>query len=393
MSNGLFRGGNRKNQKNTNVYDANERLAAKSSDIIIRSGIVEAIDEDTSTGRIKVRVLEIDGNTSSRPTFCNKVNRKGTQTKTIKKVVNGLNIVSEISFNSQLGSIINQQTNKTIESLSNTNSGGCSEVPWAVPLLPLNTQIKPKIGEMVLVVLFDKQNTEGNRAYIGPIIPYTDKLNFSNDKIAKSTQNGSPTLRPRKPKTTLKVNDFTGSFPEPADISIMSRNNADIVLPSFSSKKDNITKGGEILLRAGKFIRNNAGGDLLLNDENIAYFRLKQLNKTNNKKRQPDTHAMLFADFISIVSHLNGEEGTAPNIRKINPIEDVSTDKGIRQTHNSLSPLIRGDRLIVFLELLRDYVKNHNHPYHQHPATDTNSKPDIEQFDLNSLLSTNIRIN
>jgi hypothetical protein len=173
----------------------------------------------------------------------------------------------------------------------------------------------------------------------------------------------------------------------------MSRNNADIVLPSFSSKKDNITKGGEILLRAGKFIRNNAGGDLLLNDENIAYFRLKQLNKTNNKKRQPDTHAMLFADFISIVSHLNGEEGTAPNIRKINPIEDVSTDKGIRQTHNSLSPLIRGDRLIVFLELLRDYVKNHNHPYHQHPATDTNSKPDIEQFDLNSLLSTNIRIN
>jgi hypothetical protein len=382
--------GNVKNFKNTNVSSQNENLIKE--DYIIRSGLVEAIDDDFSTGRIKVRVREIDGGPTTTPTFCNKVNNKGTNTKKLQKVVNGANIVSTLSFNSQLGSIVNQQTDKTINSLSNSG-GECNQLPWAIPLIPLNIQTKPKVNEMVLVIFFDRKNPfNGPRAYIGPLMSYTDKINFSNEKISKSTIEGSPEIRPRKPNLTPKIGDFTGSFPEPYDISLMSRNNADIVLPSLSSKKDNITKGGEILLRAGKFITSKSGGDLLLNDENMAYFRLKQLKK-GTKNRQPDTHAMLFADYISIVSHVNGEEGTAPNVRKINPVNSVSTDNDIKTVHNNLSPLIRGDQLILFLELLRDYVQNHNHPYPKHPATNTNSKPDIEKFDLNRLLSTNIRIN
>ena len=77
--------------------------------------------------------------------------------------------------------------------------------------------------------------------------------------------------------------------------------------------------------------------------------------------------------------------------QKINPI--LRKDKNLRDFHEALSPLIRGDKLVEFLTLLVNYIKNHNHPYHKHPPTNANSKPEIEKFDLNSLLSPHIRIN
>ena len=91
---------------------------------------------------------------------------------------------------------------------------------------------------------------------------------------------------------------------------------------------------------------------------------------------------MLFSDYITLISYNN---------TKVNPI--MGSDLEMLSTHNSLSPLVRGDVLVEFLKLLVDYVQNHNHPYHKLPATNANSKNNLEEFDLERLLSQGIRIN
>jgi hypothetical protein len=99
---------------------------------------------------------------------------------------------------------------------------------------------------------------------------------------------------------------------------------------------------------------------------------------------------MLFSDYISLISYNNDVNGK-PYVTPINPI--LGTDTELKTVHDSLSPLIRGDVLVEFLELIRDFVKNHNHPYHKLPPTNVNSKDKIEEFDLQRLLSLGIRIN
>ena len=101
---------------------------------------------------------------------------------------------------------------------------------------------------------------------------------------------------------------------------------------------------------------------------------------------------MMYSDFISLVSYKNSDGSSDyAKVFNVNPI--IEQDKDIVNFHNSLSPLVRGDRLISFLNLIKDYVKKHNHPYHQKPSTNANSKVEIEKFDLNSIVSPNIRIN
>ena len=114
--------------------------------------------------------------------------------------------------------------------------------------------------------------------------------------------------------------------------------------------------------------------------------------ENDNEAKNSTTHSMMYSDYISLVSYKNSD-GTAglPKIKKINPL--LEKDEDLFTFHNALSPLVRGDRLVEFLRLLVDYVKNHNHPYPKLPATNANSKPQIEKFDLISILSPHIRIN
>jgi len=47
---------------------------------------------------------------------------------------------------------------------------GYDALPWCLPLLPKHLSIKPKVGEMVLIFLLNKQKESADRLYIGPII-------------------------------------------------------------------------------------------------------------------------------------------------------------------------------------------------------------------------------
>jgi hypothetical protein len=354
-------------------------------------GIVVSIDDPLNAGRIKVRIPNLDIN---KEIFCKERKKNGGNVRPVYKVQG--NEKNQIYDTEQLNTI-NEISNKDVSN----NTSDCIEIPWSTPFLPKHFQSLPKVDEIVKVVIYDVTKPNLNREWVGPIISLRNKISFDGYNTAGSTMNTALIFATSDPTDRInlkKRGGFTGGFPEPLDIAIQSRNNADIVLPTFQTNNGNILKGGEVLIRAGKLLADTDGVNLKLNDINPAYFRLKVLDKTLNSAKNtpvnpnvaPETHAMLFSDFISIISHKNGEQGS-DKIKKINPI--IETDDEIKNLQTNLQPLIRGNFLIEFLELLRDYVANHNHPYAGLPATNANSKPDILKFDLNKLLSTNIRIN
>ncbi|MDB4326337.1 hypothetical protein N9966_00830 [bacterium] len=360
-------------------------------------GKVVAVDSDSFPGEglIKINLPSFDKNNK---VFCKKNGPKSLLSSVVKLqrkqgsgqgVIGGDNLNVDITNQTQ----VDQLTNKpeTTATKKETNDS-CTEVPWAFPFLPKNIQILPKVGEMCLVFVEDIKKPQLNRYWVGSLISQKSKLGYES-----SASGGSLLNKNVVPGSSRTLNDdiskkggFTGGFPEKFDVSLMGRSNADIVLPTSSEGKDRLNRDGEVLIRAGKFKFNNLG-KLELNTKNPGFLRIKTVNRFGDFE-STTTHSMLYSDYISLVSYKNSDGSSGvPFIREINPL--LETDRELFRFHDALSPLIRGDRLVTFLELLVDYVKNHNHPYPKLPATNANSKPELEKFDLNSLLSTHIRIN
>lgn len=364
---------------------------------IIHVGEVVDIEDPSNEGRIKVRVPFYD---NANETSLSKKEQRKLNKKTEPYVkVSGSNNRTEITNSNTIQKLDESKQKTDLSGGVDPNAG--TEIVWAIPLLPKHLQIMPKVGEKVKLMFFDMGNPQLNRVWVGPLVSQKDKLSYQENvtagnilntsilnKLLKNVSGNNKNLR----TGDKKIGKFRGGFPDKEDIALMGRNNADIILPTKSTKNDKLNRGGEVLIRAGKFDFNNLG-KLSLNTTNPGYLRIKVIesqNSFNAIDTRPKTMSMLFSDYISLVSYNNNVVGK-PYRTEVNPI--IGNDADMLQTHNSLSPLIRGDVLVEFLELLRDYVKNHNHPYHKLPATNANSKDKIEQFDLERLLSQGIRIN
>jgi hypothetical protein len=380
------------NKKIRNV-DKKDPINSSFDTKLIFLGEVVDINDPLNEGRIKVRIAGVDNDS-----VVDNKTQPGSS-KTFKRVY------GDKKYRDLSGGVIDEeepieeiiQNPKTIRSLQNskikTKSNNTQELPWCLPLLPKHIQILPKKGEMVKVIMYDIGPNKTNRIWVGPVISQKNYLGFQTvltsgdlmetslfkDRVKNVSEN-------RKLKTSgFKVGEFTGGFPEKTDIAIMSRGNADIVLPNPSFGEGVMNMGGEVLIRAGKFKFNT--DNLELNTTNPGYIRLKTTDITSDT---PKTRSLIFSDSITLYSYSNEKVGKIYRT-PLNPI--MGTDTEITDAHNSLSPLIRGDVLVEFLLLIKDYVKNHNHPYHKHPSTNANSKEQIEKFDLESLLSRGIRIN
>lgn len=360
-------------------------------------GKVVSTEDPLNEGRLKISIPEFD---KTSEVFCKDIQPTSTQSNDVKLKRVPQGNINGVGPDVTSGVIIknaSQLTEKPKTSNTEVTDNPCTEVPWSVSLMPKQFQVMPKEGEMCMVLIFDSNQPQMNRAWIGPLMSDKSKINFESSESGGDLLNSNVIPKNSRNKTKnrtesgedlSKKGGFTGGFPEKLDIAIMSRNNADIVMPTFSDGGDNLTRNGEVLIRAGKFNFVNAtknGKNLSLNNVNPGYLRLK-VTQGNT------THTTLYSDYIDLVSYKNSDGSSGvPRVFNVNPI--VETDEEIINFHNSLSPLVRGDLLVSFLELIRDYVKNHNHPYHQKPATNANSKEEIEKFDLKSIISPNIRIN
>lgn len=111
----------------------------------------------------------------------------------------------------------------------------------------------------------------------------------------------------------------------------------------------------------------------------------KKLRKTSNKKSSSVLN--IVADKINLISH-NGEH----NFDLTDP-ENMITSDMQNKINSDAHPLVYGDKLVEFLDLVKEYVKIHVHAYHGLPSNDDTSKLDLLNYDLNTILNKNIKSN
>jgi len=114
--------------------------------------------------------------------------------------------------------------------------------------------------------------------------------------------------------------------------------------------------------------------------------KIKELKVVKNKSEKSSV-VNIVASKINLISH-DGEH----TFELANPKELITDDEQLK-INNEAHPLVYGDVLLNFLELVKKYVQLHVHPYHGLSADPSTITTDVLSFDLNKILNKNINSN
>ena len=265
-------------------------------------------------------------------------------------------------------------------------------LPWCFPLMPKHFRVQPKVGEVVLLFVFSKQQQHVDRLYIGPIISQLPKLN--EDPFLYSALNGfsfgveSPLVNP------AQIPDLNGVFANPEDVVVQGRYNTDI-----------IQKKNEVLIRAGKFVPENPTSNnpypFKFNSSSQAYIQLKNnivtTPKTNQQPERRGSITNIVANKINLLTHADG----SPRFDLTNP-DNLISDEEMTRILTEAHQLPFGDVLLEYLKLMKDALFSHVHNGSGNPPTDltiSGNKQALAAFKSKAdslekaMLSRNVRIN
>lgn len=266
--------------------------------------------------------------------------------------------------------------------LEQDGKSNLKNLPYAFPLLPKTLQTVPKIGECVLIICSELENNLSNRYYIGPIISQPQKQEYDSYSYGRGTalnllQGGS--LEPLE--RLSKYEQTKGSFPNVNDVAIVGRKSEDIIL-----------KDGEIDIRCGIRGKTNDGnknlvGDVVFNENDPAYVQLKYSNGIGfSETQEANSVANIVADKINLISHKDDNKLSLTDKEEL--IKTSEMDDIMQKLHKS----VYGDELVKKLEIMREFMINHVHPYPGLPPCDDHYKRELVKIDFNELLSDNVRI-
>ena len=267
--------------------------------------------------------------------------------------------------------------------LSQDGLKSTNELPYAYPLLPKTFRTVPKVGEGVLIFFSEIGNNNSNRYYIGPLISQDQKLNYDSYDYGRGTSISLLQGGEIQPLTKLsKYEETNGSFPKINDVSVVGRKGEDIIL-----------KDDEIDLRCG--IRTevidktdkNLVGNVMFNNINPSYIQLKYKRAIGySKNQEADSIINLVADKINIISHKDVNQFNLTDKNEL--IKTSEMDEIMSKLHQ----LAYGDELVKALNIIRNAITNHVHPYPgMSPCSDTYIM-DLLSYDFNDILSNNVRI-
>lgn len=276
-------------------------------------------------------------------------------------------------------------------------------LPNCFPLMPKHNAIIPNEGEIVLIFEFGVQGERHpERFYVGPII--SSLLNLNNQSLYGGATAGLAISPIDTIEDINKIPETKGVFSEydkDYGYSIEGRDNSDIVF-----------KSSELLLRAGKFIRQT--NNVSLNKVNPAYIQIKHgFNYTKSSSETPLTTGVpnftfsekisvnnIVANKINLLTYgvdANPEFNLTKRDEKNNKtpyIDDDELNKILETAH----PLVFGDILMDYLKILEQAFLGHNHN-HLGLSTPIQANPVISTFITEAprlrekMLSKNIKIN
>ena len=108
-----------------------------------------------------------------------------------------------------------------------------------------------------------------------------------------------------------------------------------------------------------------------------------ELVKTGNGEKSSIINVV--ADRINLVSHDGNHTYELTNNEKLITAETQN------DIHTTAQSIVFGEKLVEFLELVKNYVNSHVHPYNGLPADPEASKLNVLNFDLQTLLNKNIK--
>ena len=250
------------------------------------------------------------------------------------------------------------------------------EIPYAHPLLPKMLHVKPRVGEGVLVLLTEVGNGHSNRYYIGPIISqpqYMDRDIFGANSL--SLYSGAL----KAPENALSTNiESIGSFGNDEDIAIYGRKKNDIILTNEDVK-----------IRCGSRVKQN--GKIVFNRTDPAFILLRhsddaKVDNYSSKNKTYRSNATIVADKINILSNVSSPF-------KTNDREKLITDEEMQKIISEAHQLPYGDLLVNFLTKFVKVFATHTHPYPGDPPCKPEDFNEVINYDLNTILNENIRIN
>lgn len=246
-----------------------------------------------------------------------------------------------------------------------------NETPYAYPLLPYMMHIKPKVGEAVLLIYSNLGNSS-QRFYIGPIIHQPQFVNKDNFSDAISLLKG---YNDRTLVSVDRIPEAQGVYPKKDEIAIMGRKDSDLI---FS---DN-----DVRLRCG-VRKTNKFNDLesVFNRSTPSFIKLKQHD--TNFSNNTCTTATIVSENINLISTVGTPEFNVSDVNE--SISDEEMAKIIETAHQ----LPYGDKLIDFLKLLLKAFNAHTHNYHNLPPIPDMTYNAVNNFNLNDILSKNVKIN
>lgn len=268
------------------------------------------------------------------------------------------------------------------------NKTEVKDIPYAFPLLPKTLQTMPKVGEAVLVIVSRMGNKDSIRYYIGPLISQPQYFYDEQYDGGYGTSNSLLQGSVNKPLETIEHYDETrGAFPKESDVALIGRKSEDIIL-----------KDGEIDIRCGIRGEKTFGdademktlrGNVVFNTASPAYLQLKYKRGICKGYQQvADSVVNIVADKINLISHKDNELSEFNLTDNDELIESSKMDDIMLRLHQ----LPYGDLLCDFLQRLRGALLNHTHPYPGKIPCKCQYIKQMRDFDLNSILSENVRI-
>jgi hypothetical protein len=234
------------------------------------------------------------------------------------------------------------------------------ELPYCFPFLPLHLNIMPKKDETVKVILFDSNNEDSFREYIGPLVPQMGD-NIKESLHFYDSRRGREGYQLGFKKSIKKIPSSEGIYPTEDEIALMGRDNADIIF-----------KPSEVLIRASKFLPNKP---TIKNNINPAYIQIKTIDagKYESSSNILGTPNLLHRN--SLIKEKSNKTRTDINLvsNKIyligrnnnsSVVKPYLTEEEEFNIENSLHPIVYGDILKDFIEKLFNWAKSHVHEYH-----------------------------
>jgi len=269
-------------------------------------------------------------------------------------------------------------------------------LPNCFPLMPKHTNLVPKKGEFVIIMLIGDDERYNDRFYIGPIISSSIKLNKDNSitslaNFVDGTTYPTPNIIPN------------GVYENKQNVVIEGRENTDI-----------IQRANEVLIRAGKFKLNEPK---VFNKENPGYIQIKSdfniIDIENSEETKTISVTNIVSDRINLLSYdgipnfsSETSETAKSGLTKVSKRDEQGNvtanyidDKQLEEILKGAHQLVFGDILVEYLVLMRKALLGHHHNRDVPCDHDVMGEGEVKTFSdkakilEEAMLSKNIRIN